>query len=210
MERHEFLQGLTWLTPYDEAYNHLDGRMDLEKSPRWPPNLSYPSPRIPFEGAENAKPRTKALQQRPKRSLSSRIILKDASCCFHRGPNVLFFACEKPGDDATLMSIQMAVVDVHPTAFQAAVRRHQRLRKQEVGEAGQPKEAERYAVQQEQSPLPLQPQRPRDEGMEASLRPAEEESSCLLPCPSPSSLSTPDGVSTGIHDRGQLHGETGH
>ena len=109
------------------------------------------------------------------RTLASRVILQDSSCCLHRGPNVLFFAAERPQDDATQMSFQIAMVEMNPPAFRAVVRPHKQRRRQQLQREEREKQRLRRVQQRREEPEQRGPSAPAD----------DESSSLLLP-PNPS------------------------
>eukprot|EP00624_Nannochloropsis_granulata_P003653 evm.model.NODE_28487_length_17561_cov_39.088264.4 len=192
MERHTFLQGLTWLVPYDEAYNHLEEDIDEDAPlpPQWPPTTYNWPPTGTAGAASEAMHLPRHHEQRRYRTLASRVILQDSSCCLHRGPNALFFAAERPQDDATQMSFQIAMVEMNPAAFRAIVQQHKQRRRQQL----QREEHEKQRL------------RRMEHRREHPSAPADDESSCLLLPPNPSSSSS---VSSSINTTGSGDGSNG-
>ncbi len=135
VERHAFLRGLTWLVPYDEEYNHLDEDDESSSSEEEEEDDEESSSRQARPPRPVTwPPKTYGHPKERGRALASRIMLKDCSCCFHKGKQLLFFAKEKPNDDATQLSFQIALVEMNPAAFRQAVASHKKRRQQRARE----------------------------------------------------------------------------
>ena len=145
VERHAFLRALTWLVPYDEEYNRMENEEEEEEDDEESSNAPRPStwPPKTYRHHHSTHQHQQQQQQQQQRALASRIILKDCSCCFHKGTQVLFFAVDKPDDDATQMTFQIALVEMNPAAFRQAVANHQKRLQQR----------ERQLMRQHQSQL---------------------------------------------------------
>lgn len=167
-------------------YNHLeeDFKDDAPLTPQWPP-ITYNWPATDAASAASAAMHPPGRQkQRCRRTLASRVILQDSSCCLHRGPKALFFAAERPQDDATQMSFQIAMVEMNPAAFRAIVQQHMQRRRQQ----SRREEHEKQRIRRME--------RRHEEREQRTPAPADDESSCLLQPPDPSSSSSVSSSNT--------------